>query len=72
MTREDFDNDPDFEEDYFSGTYNVDCYRCNGRTTEPVVDERKCSKEQIDLLHKIEEAEELDRQERAYEMRMGF
>jgi hypothetical protein len=30
LTREDFDQDPDFEEDYFSGVYDVPCYVCSG------------------------------------------
>jgi hypothetical protein len=33
LSSEDFDNDPDFAEDYFSGVYDVTCYECNGRTT---------------------------------------
>jgi hypothetical protein len=30
LSREDFDQDPDFEEDYFSGVYDVPCYVCSG------------------------------------------
>ena len=30
LSREDFDNDPQFEEDYFSGRYDVQCYECKG------------------------------------------
>jgi hypothetical protein len=30
-TREDFDADPDFEEQYFSGAYDVTCYECKGQ-----------------------------------------
>ena len=39
FTREDFDEDPDFEEDYFSGVYDQPCDGCNGRTTTLEVDE---------------------------------
>lgn len=39
LSREDFDEDPDFREDYFSGVYDVQCEECGGRTTVLVVDE---------------------------------
>ena len=38
ISAEQFHDDPDFAEDYFGGSYDVTCYRCNGRTTEAVVD----------------------------------
>lgn len=31
LTREDFDADPDFEEGYFSGRYDIRCEECDGR-----------------------------------------
>jgi hypothetical protein len=30
LSAEDFDQDPDFREDYFSGVYDVPCYECKG------------------------------------------
>jgi len=30
LTREDFDEDPDFADEYFSGMYDVSCYNCHG------------------------------------------
>jgi len=36
LTREDFDEDPDFAEGYFDGMYDVPCYMCNGRRVVPV------------------------------------
>ena len=30
LTREDFDEDPSFEEDYFNGVYDVSCQTCSG------------------------------------------
>jgi hypothetical protein len=30
LTREDFDEDPDFAEDYMSGRYDITCAACNG------------------------------------------
>lgn len=38
LTREDFDEDPDFAEDYFKGIYNVPCYECGGRRVVPEMD----------------------------------
>ena len=31
LTREDFDEDPQFEEDYFSGVYDIHCPECKGK-----------------------------------------
>jgi predicted methyltransferase len=39
LTREDFDEDPDFKEDYISGVYNMSCELCGGRAVEPEFDE---------------------------------
>ena len=39
LTREDFDEDPDFKVDYMSGTYNIRCELCKGRAVEPEFDE---------------------------------
>jgi hypothetical protein len=36
LTRADFDEDPDFEEAYFAGAYDVACARCDGRRVIPV------------------------------------
>jgi RecJ-like exonuclease len=38
LSREDFDDDPDFAEDYFSGRYDVPCNECHGANVVPVVD----------------------------------
>ena len=38
LSREDFDEDPDFEEGYFSGRYDVRCYGCDGRRVTAVPD----------------------------------
>lgn len=42
ISREDFDQDPDFEEAYFRGDYDVNCEECKGRTTVLEVDEAAC------------------------------
>lgn len=50
LSREDFDEDPGFREDYFSGVYDVVCAECNGRTTALVVDDEKATKAQKDSI----------------------
>ena len=35
LTREDFDEDPEFHEDYMSGAYNIPCELCKGRSVMP-------------------------------------
>ena len=39
LTREDFDEDPEFHDDYMSGVYNIPCGLCGGRAVEPEFDE---------------------------------
>lgn len=46
LSSEDFADDPDFEEEYFSGRYDMTCNRCGGRTTVPVVDEARLTHRQ--------------------------
>ena len=41
LTREDFDDDPGFAEDYHGGVYNVICYECGGRRVVAVPDENR-------------------------------
>ena len=67
LTRDDFNADPEFYEDYLSGIYNVRCEGCEGRATVPVP---------TDKAHKrvlAEEAEDAftNNLEREMEMRMG-
>jgi hypothetical protein len=37
LTREDFERDPDFKEDYFSGVYDVECEECHGQRVVPEI-----------------------------------
>ena len=39
ISKNDFDDDPEFEEAYFGGHYDVACYRCKGKRVEPIVNE---------------------------------
>ena len=38
ISQDDFYDDPDFEEEYFEGTYDVACPQCNGQRVVPAVD----------------------------------
>lgn len=46
LSQEDFDQDPDFREDYFSGVYDVPCYECKGQRVIAEIDEERLSAEQ--------------------------
>ena len=72
LSAEDFQEDPEFAESYFGGAYDVNCYRCNGRTTEPVVDELHCSPEQLELINDLQEAIYYSVREREYEMKYEY
>lgn len=45
LTRDDFEEDPDFEEAYFRGDYDVQCEDCSGLRVEVVIDEPRCQKD---------------------------
>lgn len=71
LSAEDFDEDPDFAEAYFDGAYDVPCNRCNGRSTERVVDWDKVPPE-LRAAYERQAREEADYQaERWAEIRMG-
>ena len=63
LTAEDFAEDPDFAEDYFSGSYDVQCNGCGGLRVVLAVDEPACGPTERLLLAYAEEA---DREEAAY------
>ncbi len=71
LSREDFDEDPDFEEAYFRGDYDVACHRCGGRKVIAVPDWAKLSDEEKKAW-KIQERELADMAaEEAAERRAG-
>jgi len=75
ISAEDFAEDPDFEEAYFEGRYDVTCVECDGRRVTPVIDRDACSAEQKRVLDAIDEKAEADysyESERAAERRMGY
>ena len=71
ISREEFDEDPDFEEAYFRGDYDVTCVDCGGKRVMLVADWAKMDEETKKLydLHLSEERSY--RAERNAERRMG-
>lgn len=49
ISREQFDEDPDFEEAYRSGRYDVQCERCAGKRVELVVDAAACKRQGLGM-----------------------
>lgn len=39
ISSDEFDEDPDFREAYFSGAYDVSCAECHGKRVVPVTDD---------------------------------
>jgi hypothetical protein len=73
ISQEEFDEDPDFEEAYFSGVYDIQCPLCKGKRVLPIVDKRNLTKEEKTLWREIQEynresrkIDEISRQERLY------
>lgn len=58
LTREDFDNDPDFEEAYFSGVYDVQCDCCKGLRVTLEFDEDRATPRQKTKYNMIEDRED--------------
>lgn len=63
--------DTDFEEEYFSGAYDVTCNACKGRTTVRVVDETRMSEERIKQWYGQLDEEHANAMASYYEMRAG-
>lgn len=51
LSREDFDEDPDFRDAYFAGRYDVPCHQCGGRRVAPEIDEAHADKAQLARVH---------------------
>lgn len=76
LTREDFDEDPDFEESYFRGDYDVSCEECDGLRVVEVLDDEACASDYLKAIasryYAALESEAASRREDAYCRRMGF
>ncbi len=71
LTRDDFNEDPDFLDDYLEGYYDVTCNKCGGRTTVRVVDWDAMTPELREAYESKLEAEAELRAEHLAELRMG-
>jgi len=76
ITSNDWDEDPDFEEEYRGGRYDVACYGCKGQRVIMAIAESQCftdeQKENLALLARLQEEAEEDHRERMMEMRYGW
>lgn len=72
ISAEEFYEDPDFAEEYFSGSYDVACYECGGRNVVPEIDEENCDKEVLEKVRQRQRDLAMFAQEEAYVRRMGF
>jgi RecJ-like exonuclease len=70
LTRDDFDEDPDFAEAYFAGDYDVRCEECKGRRVVTVFDPARATPEQRALWERHERAEAEARAEERSERRL--
>jgi hypothetical protein len=68
ISREEFAEDPDFEEAYFRGDYDVTCSECGGNRVVPVIDETHLRKRQRVILAAIREAAREDAADRRTQM----
>jgi len=75
ISREEFEEDPDFEEAYFRGDYDVACEECRGNRVIPVVDEAAAKamglNKELAAYYEMMSAEAAYRDEREQERRMG-
>jgi hypothetical protein len=70
LTREDFDEDPDFEEAYFRGDYDVPCEQCDGNRVISMVDEAQANPKLLKLYQNEQQADAEFRAEDRYWMRL--
>lgn len=69
FTQSDFDEDPDFREEYLAGRYDVPCSECKGRCVVCRPDEDALTNEQKQALEAYREELRIEAQERAWERR---
>ena len=75
ISQEEFEQDPDFEENYFAGVYDVTCEECDGLRVIEVVDVSNLTKAQkADFEAYTAHQRQLARweRERRHEMLMGY
>lgn len=58
LSYDDFNEDPDFREEYMSGRYDVQCYGCDGKRVVPQIAEERFTQEHKDILAKLRQQQE--------------
>jgi hypothetical protein len=71
LSPQDFEEDPDFAEDYMSGRYDVTCYGCDGQRVVAEVDRERCDPEDLARYDAYMEEVRRSEQERDAERRCG-
>jgi hypothetical protein len=69
LTARDFEEDPDFQDEYLSGRYDVACYGCGGRRVVPVPNESLCDPNVIKKIKQTQEESRRSWLESEYELR---
>lgn len=72
LTADDFANDPDFEESYFRGDYDVTCNACHGDRVVPEIDPERCDLTVLKAVHDKQAAEYDHACQSAIEREMGY
>ncbi len=72
LSAEDFYDDPDFREDYFSGRYDIPCNSCHGVRVTPVLDEERAGPKLTNKIREHQESIYQDACERYREREMGY
>lgn len=71
ISPDEFREDPDFEESYFRGDYDVACYRCAGEKVIKIVDRERASAADLKIYDdRVRELRDLEAEEAA-ERRVG-
>jgi hypothetical protein len=52
ISPEEFDQDPEFYQEYRRGSYDVECYECKGERVVPAIDELRAGKELSEKINK--------------------
>jgi len=72
ISQEEFDQDPEFEENYFSGAYDVTCNECGGENVVEVVDEEKLKPEDLKAYQRWARNQEEMEREAKYQERYQY
>jgi len=73
LTQDDWDCDPYFEDEYFSGSYDMPCNECNAKRVVPVMNRYILTDEQkrvVEIMDKLAQEAEENYAEMIIEMKM--